>query len=815
MRRLTIILLATLIPLPALGALQPASHPLFDGDVIHEINLTFTQPDWWELLRDNFEGLDDPLYLAAEFDWAGTHFDSIGVRFKGNSSYNGYPGVKKSFKLDINEYISDQTVEGLDKLNLNNCFLDPTFVREKTCYELCDALGLATVRTNYASLYINGEYWGLYLLVEQFDQEMIESRYGSDEDGNLWKGEPHGSFEYLGSSESAYYNSYELKTNEDLNDWSTLVDLIETLNFTPTDELADSLHNRVDISSALAMLAIDNFTVNLDSYIGRCANFYFYHRDLDDRFAFAKWDCNEAWGNFNMWGMSVSQLQQLSTHWVNPQSGEDRPLASELWPVAGWDEIYHGHMQKLMATAADPTVLIPRMEELRDLIRGQVQADPNKMFTNTEFEIAMYSNVQEGPRIIPALGTFVENRHTWLSGEIGTWTPPDGLMINELMAANSSTVADEHGDFDDWVEIANLGSAAVDLSGFSLTDHHDGTGDFQLPAVTLQPGEYLVIWCDEEPLEGDRHAPFKLDGDGEDLYLLDGQVIVDRVTWHDQTSDISWGRWPDGTGNWQLLSVATPGATNENPSEPEDVVLYINEFLASNSSVNQDETGAYADWVEIYNPGPGSVAMGGLFLTDDLLDTTKWIFPDTTLAAGNFMLIWCDGDPGDGPLHTTFKLSASGENIALYGRLTGGNQLIDGYIFGPQTTDISEGRLYDGDEIWTFFDSPTPGATNSDGSPVDSVTPAISMSLGNYPNPFNPHTRLQFELPITGEARLEIFDVSGHLVKTLLDGELPAGIHHLEWTGRDESGRQLASGVYLARISQGREFKHRRLVLLR
>ena len=77
------------------------------------------------------------------------------------------------------------------------------------------------------------------------------------------------------------------------------MDFIDQLNNTSLAALADSLHNRLDVNSALAMLAVDNFTVNLDSYVGRCANYYFYHRDLDDRFVFTKWDQNEAWGIFN------------------------------------------------------------------------------------------------------------------------------------------------------------------------------------------------------------------------------------------------------------------------------------------------------------------------------------------------------------------------------------------------------------------------------------------------------------------------------------------------------------------------------------
>ena len=269
--------LGVFAPIGAWGALVPPAHPLFDGDAVHEIHLTFSQPDWWDQLRDNFEGVEDPLYLEAGFDWEDVHFDTIGVRFKGSSSYT-YSGVKKSFKLDINAFVPGQEVYGLDKLNLNNCFLDPSFAREKACYELCQAAGLPTERTNYAELYINGTYWGLYLIVEQFDQEFIESRFGAEEEGNLWKGDPHGTLEYLGTAESLYYDEYELKTNEDQNDWSSLVEMVDALDNTAIGNLQDTLHPIMDVNSALAMLAIDNLTVNLDSYPGRCVNYYFYHQ---------------------------------------------------------------------------------------------------------------------------------------------------------------------------------------------------------------------------------------------------------------------------------------------------------------------------------------------------------------------------------------------------------------------------------------------------------------------------------------------------------------------------------------------------------
>ncbi|MBU0985206.1 MAG: lamin tail domain-containing protein, partial [candidate division Zixibacteria bacterium] len=497
------------------------------------------------------------------------------------------------------------------------------------------------------------------------------------------------------------------------------------LNNTALADLPDTLHNLIDVNSAMAMVAIDNFTVNLDSYIGRCVNYYFYHRDLDSRVVFAKWDQNEAWGLFNQYNLSLTQLKLLNPYWVSTQAGENRPLAERLWQVAAYDNLYLGHIKKLLSGAAQPDTLLNRMEELRDLIRSYVYSDPNCMFTTTQFENAMSSDqyYSAGPppgRLIPGLEDFIRDRDAYLQALIGTWTPVEGLVLNEIMASNDATAADEHGDFDDWIEIANVGLSAINLNGFVLTDHWEGSPDFVFPDTTLQPGDYMVVWADEEPGEGSLHAPFKLDGDGEDVYLTDGQVIVDQVTFPALASNVSWGRWTNGAGDWEMLSMATIGTENLNPHNPESVNLVINEFLAANDSVLPDETGTYEDWLEIYNPGPDPVDMLGLFLTDDLTSTTQWSFPDTTLEAGGFLLVWTDNDLDDGPLHTNFKLSADGEEIGLFGRLTAGNELIDSYTFGAQTADISEGRESDGGASWVFFETPTPGASNQSIEPPDS-----------------------------------------------------------------------------------------------
>jgi len=694
----------------ATAQFTPPAHPRFEGDAVHTIQLTFLQPNWWNLLVANFEGQPDPLYLEAQFDWENVHYDQIGVRFKGHSSYNSYPGQKKPFKLKFDEYVSGQKVYGLDLVNLNNAFKDPSFAREKCFYELAAEAGLPASRANYAALYINGIYWGLYGLVEDVDQEYIESRFGDAEDGNLWKGDPRGTLEYKGSDPSAYYNDYELQTNTSVNDWTALVELIDALNNTPISNLADTLHPLMDTNLAMAMLAVNNLTVNLDSYAGPGHNHYLYHRESDDRFAFNPWDGNEAWGAFSM-GMSIPALRTLSPLWLNNPS-TSRPLGNQCWAVSEFVDLYYGHIRRLMAHGADPDTLLARMEELRDLVRPYVVADTQKMYSDQQFEDAMQLDISVGPGgSVPGLDPFIRMRHTYLEGQLGAWSATDDIVLNEMMAMNQTTIADEWGDYDDWIEIANTGTQAISLSGLTMSDDPGDPTAYAFPADVLNPGDHYIVWADDEPTQGAQHAPFKLSGDGESVYLYDGAHLIDTTTFHDLGNDEAYGRFEDGTGDWTYGLMPTPGAANLQQVGTGE--LFINEFLASNETTNFDESGDYDDWVELYNPGTTAVDLTGYHLTDDLSAPLQWTFPAVSIPADGLLLVWCDDEVSQGPLHANFKLGASGEEIALTGPDTAGNPLIDSYVFGGQTTDVSEGRESDGAASWVFFTEPTPEATNA------------------------------------------------------------------------------------------------------
>ncbi|MEA2095498.1 MAG: lamin tail domain-containing protein [Candidatus Cloacimonadota bacterium] len=145
------------------------------------------------------------------------------------------------------------------------------------------------------------------------------------------------------------------------------------------------------------------------------------------------------------------------------------------------------------------------------------------------------------------------------------------FFINEFLASNDSCFADEHGDFDDWIEIYNGGNIAGDIGGMYFTDDLTDLMNSQIPttypdSTTIYPGEFLIIWADKEPEQGILHLDdVKLSGDGEQIGLtdVDGTTILDSLTYGVQTTDISYGRLPDGTETWELFTIPTPGASNE------------------------------------------------------------------------------------------------------------------------------------------------------------------------------------------------------------------------------------------------------------
>jgi len=139
------------------------------------------------------------------------------------------------------------------------------------------------------------------------------------------------------------------------------------------------------------------------------------------------------------------------------------------------------------------------------------------------------------------------------------------VVINELMASNSAGKRDPQGEYDDWIELHNVSDGSIDLGGLYLTDDPDRPTKWQIPAGTIIDSMgYLLIWADNDVGDEGLHAAFSLSADGEDLALfdVDGATLLDHVSFDDQIADISYGRYPDGTGSWSQRGYPTPGGQN-------------------------------------------------------------------------------------------------------------------------------------------------------------------------------------------------------------------------------------------------------------
>ncbi len=296
-------------------------------------------------------------------------------------------------------------------------------------------------------------------------------------------------------------------------------------------------------------------------------------------------------------------------------------------------------------------------------------------------------------------------------------TPVTGIVINEFSAENDDIIADEHGEFDDWIEIHNSTDEPVNIGGLFITDSLGNPGKYRIPSMypdstTIPPFGYLILWADNQKEQGILHLDFKLKRKGEQIGLAGYDLItfIDSLTYGEQHSNSSSSRYPDGNDTW-LFVPPTPGNSNMLP-----VVtgLYINEFSASNSNIAADENGEYDDWIEIYNSTSEPVDVGGLYITDSLGAPVKYRIPSTssdstTVPAFGYLVLWADNEEEQGVLHLDFNLRRTGEQIGLtgYDRTT----IIDSLTYGAQISNTSLSRYPDGNITWMNTMS-TPGTTN-------------------------------------------------------------------------------------------------------
>jgi hypothetical protein len=303
--------------------------------------------------------------------------------------------------------------------------------------------------------------------------------------------------------------------------------------------------------------------------------------------------------------------------------------------------------------------------------------------------------------------------------------PP--LWLNEVAPENLSGLPDQTGHSGPWIELFYAGTTAMSLEGYYLTDNYTNLIPWAFPSNTvIQPGQHWVVWVDGDANESsatELHTDFRLASTHGTVALVrrqNGQpVVFDYLNYSNVPSDYSYGDYPDGQRKGrQVFYRVTPSAPNDNTAPP--VTVFINEWMANNTHTLADPAdGQFEDWFELFNPGTNAVDLSGFTLTDNLTNTAQWVIPNgTIIPPQGFLLVWADGETGQNgqtnsaDLHANFRLSQTGEAIGLFAR--DGRQ-VDAVQFGPQPSDISQGRWPDGNPGTHYLTlaSPTPRAANA------------------------------------------------------------------------------------------------------
>lgn len=693
----------------------PENGELYKDDVVPRIDITL-DPDSLDWLYQE-ENLQKDIEFTARFIFDnGTVRDTIepvGFRLRGNTSRFSQ---KKSFKVSFNRFTSGGKYYGVEKLNLNGEHNDPSVIRSKVCWDILRKMEIPAPRANHVQVYINNDYYGLYISVEHIDEEFIKSRFTYN-DGNQYKCLWPANLNYLGDDPDLYKleqgdrRVYELKINEEIDDYSDLAHFIDVLNNSSSDNFECELDQVFNTYDYLKVIASDILFGHWDGYIYNQNNYYLYQNTITNKFEFIPYDLDNTLGIDWLdrdWGeRNIYDWQQHGSHY--------RPLYERIMNDSKLRNQYTYYMKQLVNETLDLDSLILSLEQRRDMIAPYLENDsyyPRDWgYTMTDFHNSYYQPL--GGHVDFGLFQYLETRINSIYDQLeNTIMDPVIKYIAHNRSSNSEL----------WVR------AYTDVS--SLPAKVELHYNYETQAV-------ITIDMFDDGQHNDGLA-------GDKIY---GGVIEDI---------------PEDLGlYYQIFVKDSMGAITILPCDPVHVqssggegnILFINEFMASNDNTIADEHGNYDDWIEVYNPDNVSVWIGDKYLTDNLSSPLKWQMPDAYIEPNGFLIFWADGEPDQGPFHTSFKLSKDGEEIGIF---TSEHVAIDEMIYGPQTTDISYGRKEDGDLDWILFNAPTPGASNQTSS-IPSNDKNSYFTL--YPNPTNGNT-----VYLSRKISYQVFNIYGQLV---------------------------------------------------
>lgn len=715
----------------------------YDRATVQTIEIFFGFSNWDSQL-DALATTTEDYLLADSVRINGTTFDSVGVKYKGNSSYN-QNNNKNPLHIELDYIHGSYDYEGYTDIKLQNGYQDPSMIREVLSYAILEQY-MDCPKANFANVYINGTLRGVYSNAESINDKFNGDHYYTS-DGSFFKCNPVGGagpgssvnpdLKYLGLDSSLYANGYELKSDYG---WNDLVDLINTLN-----NDFSAIESKLDVDRAIWMLAYNNVLVNLDSYSGAFRQNYYLYRDLNDRFITTGWDLNMSFAGFP--GGPV-QGQSYTATTLDPFSNStsaNHPLIVKMLADPTYKRMYMAHLRTIVQEIFASGDYLTTANTLRTTIDASVQADPYKFYTYTQFQNGLTTSVTgggPGGASIPGIQQLMDARVTYFQSN-----------ADYLLAAPAITAHTASNNSPAYGETITITATCTNESAVYL--------GYRLE----HPLRFNRVQLFDDGMHNDGAA-------GDHVYGAD--VVLNGITmeYYIYAENANAGIFSPSRAEHEFhtlnITIVLPALGD----------ILINELMADNGVTAYDSNGENDDWVELYNHTSVAKDLSGLYLTDDVTNLTKWQIPlGTAINANDVLIIWVDSDSEQSGLHASFKLSASGESCIL----SDGTTIYDQVDFGTQSPDVSYARCPDGG---TFtFAYPTFDALNDCALGLNEFT---AQTVHIYPNPSNSNFTIQSDV----NSKYAVYDLSGR--------EITSGV--LENSLTVLNAQTWQSGTYLVRI---------------
>ncbi|KAA3661378.1 MAG: T9SS C-terminal target domain-containing protein [Calditrichaeota bacterium] len=714
------------------------SEKIFAAAGVAEIRIQI-RPDYLAYILAEENEDSDSLFTATMLfknnEITGDTLENVGFRLRGNTSRGSH---KRSFKVDINEFVKGRDFYGLEKLNINGEHNDPSILRSMISWKLFELAEIPASRSTYAALFINNNYYGLYVLVEHIDDEFVKARFDGPM-GNLykclWPADLTIPDQNNYKEVSGGRRTYDLKTNKAADDYSDLKNFIEFINYADDRTFAQRIEEVFNVPMFMRFLALNTLVGMWDDYWFNKNNFYVYHNLRSDKFEFIPYDYDNTYGIdwFNI-DWAARNIYEFGNE------REPRPLVTRLLAIPAYKNLYSHSIDEFINgifRKADQAIYL---ESWHTEARLFVQIDPFYSlppynFTyNGDWENAL--TAASGRHVKYGIYDYIDRRIATARSQLRTGPLP--LQILDLTVSNEFPVIGEQVK----ISCTVTSNDAIDdvECVYQINEGVRQVLNLARDADQSQAGAGEVIWSAQLPaLQKNESMRFFLRAKGT-------------------------------AGAWSLFPKDAPGDPVQLFATDEDITypIVINEFMAANDSALVDEAGEFDDWLELYNPADSSVNLSGMFLSDNPENHTKWMLPDTSIEAGGFLLIWADEDGSQGPLHANFKISRNGEFLGLYAPTTEGNFVIDSLSFGPLWANVSLGRVADGGDKWDFFESSTPGFSNATTGVFEnqnaSFTADIFQITAPFPNPAKEKFRVGIHVKTGEKVRLTVHDIRGRMI---------------------------------------------------